>query len=141
MYGFLSGVFSILFLIQIVFSIIIVSQKRTALEEVATYYSVVCFVLFLISRCISCSVLDGIEERYHVPRRYSLTTFSCYSCTSLLMCIFWGICNIYMAFVASSLQTVVYPLQSIFMFGVEFPDLIFSLRIMYEAGWGKRKTQ
>jgi magnesium-transporting ATPase (P-type) len=122
MYGFLSGLFSILFLIQIVFSIIIVSQKGTALEEVATYYSVVCTVLFLISCGIDCCVVPKIKEKYTVP--------ACYSVTILLVVLAWFICWIYMEFVSKSLQTIAYPLQSIFMFGVTVPDFILSLRIL-----------
>jgi hypothetical protein len=63
--GWIFGVLSIVFLVQVIFSIIVVSNEGTYLEEkgIVTYYSFACWVLFLLDPSIAFDILITMWRR------------------------------------------------------------------------------
>jgi hypothetical protein len=84
------------------------------LEDIASFYSLVCFFFFFVHSIAVPKMRDSD----------SMPIF--YACVSLLLCVCW----IYILFVNKSLQTIFYPIQSTGMLVSIFPYFILTMKTL-----------
>jgi hypothetical protein len=131
-YGWIVGISCIFLFAQVVLSIVIVSKKGNTVEEIAAYYYFICTLLF-ISLCVlhCCGIASVFNNIF--PAWYTVT-----NCSIVLG---WIICWIYMTFISKSLQTMIYPIVSICMFGSEFLDFLLIVKTLSRTGTNEEITR
>jgi hypothetical protein len=114
-YGWIFGILSIVFFVQVIFSIIVMSKEGTDLEEkgIATFYSI-CLMLFVVECFIACGMLITMWGRGY-------TIFIWWIVVNLAMlAIFW-----IALILQSGFENVI---DSLCIFGMTFSDLILVTR-------------